>query len=544
MTNQTIAITPEQILEIALRRRWLIIIPLCLTLIGGIVHAVRTPSIFMSRTLILVQPQKVPSNYVQSLVSTDINSRVSIIKQMILSRTNLEKIIEKFGLFAESKGMFMEDKVAAVARRIGVSGTKGRGRGDTDSFSISFEGVDPRRVMNIANDLAAFVIEENLKVREAQALGTSVFLDSELDQMRERLERHESSLKEYRERYMGGLPQQLDSNLKILDRLQAQYSDREAGLREARNRMAILESQMLQEAQLAQELRNQSMISVAGEKVIVEDGVSEEQKKLARMKEELQLLLGKYTERHPDVIRMVKMIKGLEADILAMPKADSPAAAPLAPVKKTGARLKYDQVQYQQLLALKSEIDVHRAEIEKIRKQTLHYQSLVEETPKREQELLSLNRNYQNIKKSYDSLLERKLEAQIAVNMEKKQKGEQFRILDYARMAQKPVSPDLRKVFMLAAAAGLGIGAGIIFVLEFLNPCLRRPDEIESLLGVPVMASIPFISSPVDIRKKRIGLLVTMGGLLCVMGLAGICFVMIVKGVGPTVSFAGKLIGR
>ena len=79
------------------------------------------------------------------------------------------------------------------------------------------------------------------------------------------------------------------------------------------------------------------------------------------------------------------------------------------------------------------------------------------------------SRDYQNIQNSYSSLLNRKLEAEIAVNMEKKQKGEQFRIIDPARVPQKPISPDLKKLFMIIMAAGLGLGAGLIFLLDLFN---------------------------------------------------------------------------
>ncbi|HDL07211.1 MAG TPA: protein GumC, partial [Desulfobacteraceae bacterium] len=129
----------------------------------------------------------------------------------------------------------------------------------------------------------------------------------------------------------------------------------------------------------------------------------------------------------------------------------------------------------------------------KLIRQIKIYEKRVEDTPKREQQLLALKRDYQNIQSTYNSLLARKLEAEIAVNMEKKQKGEQFRILDSARLPVKPVEPDMKKLFMLVVAAGLGIGGGMIFMLEYFDTSFRKPDDIESYLGVSVLATVSSI---------------------------------------------------
>ncbi|MCP4673277.1 MAG: protein GumC, partial [Desulfobacula sp.] len=156
------------------------------------------------------------------------------------------------------------------------------------------------------------------------------------------------------------------------------------------------------------------------------------------------------------------------------------------------------------LKQLEKEIANIRTNIRKIQEDTQVYQKRVEDTPKREQELQSIQRDYNNIRESYNSLLARRLEAEISVNMEKKQKGEQFRIIDYARLPEKPTSPDVKKLFMFSIAIGLGMGGGIIFLLEFLNPAIRSEEQIETGLGIPILASIPPLSQPGDNIKKWI----------------------------------------
>ncbi len=147
-------------------------------------------------------------------------------------------------------------------------------------------------------------------------------------------------------------------------------------------------------------------------------------------------------------------------------------------------------------------------EIGELRSQISYYQNRVEATPKREQELASLQRDYENIQTAYNSLLERKLEADIAVNMERKQKGEQFQILDSAALPQRPVEPDMQKLFLMFLAAGLGIGGGIVFLLEYLDTSFRRPEDIESL-GVSMLATIPVITGRKEIFLQRSNLILS-----------------------------------
>ena len=246
MRNPAETIKPEEIIEIILRRRWYIIIPFCLSMMIGIYFALTLPKVYSARTLILLQPQRVPSNYVRSIVPVDLDSRINTLSQQILSRTNLEKIINEFKLYSgpKSENMFMEDKIESMRKRIIVDVT--RSRRNTNAFSISFKGKDPEKIMRVTNALANYFIGENLKTREAQAIGTSDFLEDELSTMRKRLEEVEQALKNYREAYMGGLPEQLESNLRILDRMQEQLIERRQNITDAKNRIISIENEISQ----------------------------------------------------------------------------------------------------------------------------------------------------------------------------------------------------------------------------------------------------------------------------------------------------------
>ena len=466
MRNPTEAIKPEVIIEIILRQRWYIIIPFCLSMMAGIYFSLTLPKVYSASTLILLQPQRVPTNYVQSIVSVDLDLRINNLSQQILSRTNLEKIIHEFNLYFGPKfeKMFMEDKIESMRKRITIDVSRSSSRGrDANAFSISFMGKDPEKTMKITNALANYFIGENLKTREAQAMGTSDFLDDELSTMRKRLEEVEQALKSYRETYMGGLPEQLESNLRILDRLQEQLVERRQNLTDAKGRLVAMENVISQGQNL----------QPAGE-----TGTNDTLN-LDQLKAQLIQLKTRYTDQHPDIIRLKKKIADLEKE----PKS---------------------QVHNIQIEDIKREITTLTGEIADILQQIKIYEFRVEETPKREQELLSLRRDYDNINETYNSLLERKLEAELAVNLEKKQQGEQFRIIDPAKMPKRPSEPDMKKLFMIFIAAGLGIGGGLVFLLEYLDTSFRKADDIESYLGLSVLATVPVVLHPKNIRMKRL----------------------------------------
>jgi uncharacterized protein involved in exopolysaccharide biosynthesis len=256
-------------------------------------------------------------------------------------------------------------------------------------------------------------------------------------------------------------------------------NDRQQSLREARVRLAELNSAGS---------RTQSVVVIGDRQERTREGASVEE-----LKAQLENMSSRYTEKHPDILRLKKLIAELEAKQQANMADNAPMeAAHLSPELR------------RQILEARGEIQVAEGEIAKLKEQIAAYQKRVENTPKREQELLGLRRDYQNIQESYDSLLSRKLEADIAVNMERKQKGEQFRVVDPAKLPEKPVEPNMKKMFLLIVCGGLSLGGGIAFLLEYGDTSFRKPDEIESSYELPVLTSIPTIYQPRQLMLRKI----------------------------------------
>lgn len=492
-------IKPDYIIDVLIRGRWFLIVPLCISLTLGLGMTLTANKTYEAATMILVQPQRVPINYIKSVVSSGIGERISTISQQVLSRSNLEQIIEQFGLYENSSGIYQEEKIEALRKQIKVKIENSRG--GSEAFSISFTGSEPERVMRIANTLASYFMDENLKVREAQAIGTSEFLDSELEKTKKRLEEKEQKVAAFRAKYLGGLPDELESNLRTLDRMQKEVTDKAMLLREVNTSISQLDSQI------------SSMAATGGSGTGGDDFLSfdlEESEEgddsaVQAAQEKYDALLLRYTEKHPDVKKLKSIIEKLKQKLEAakeeeeLPSAESKedilpdmGMDPVAPLKAQRA----------QLVAEANNI---QAEVSAIQEKMKIYAQRVEDTPKRELELQSLTRDYSNIQDVYNSILDRKLEAELSVNMEKKQKGEQFRILDHARLPEKPISPNVKMMFLLSIAGGLGLGGGILFLKELLTfSVIRRDDQIDTLLGLPILASIPPLEKPNGRTKKKI----------------------------------------
>ena len=284
------------------------------------------------------------------------------------------------------------------------------------------------------------------------------------------------------------LPEQLEINLNMLNRAQDQLIKTQQSLMDEKNKLLTLENYMIVE-------------------------------------QNLQELKTKYTDQHPDVIKLKKMI----SDFKKNPDLSEANGVPTTEDMRQ---------RYMTRLNIKA-IEKNIAELTS---QVNLYQKRVENTPKREQELLSLKRDYDNANKRYNSILSRKFEAQIAVNLEKKQKGEQFRVIDSARLPQKPVEPNMKKLFMLVLVAVLGIVPGLVFLMEYLDTSFTKPDEIESLLGIPVVATLPVVYYQKDILKQKLfqflsTFIITISFVLFI-GFAVLTF----KGVDQTIELIGRFI--
>jgi polysaccharide chain length determinant protein (PEP-CTERM system associated) len=490
------------------RRLWYMALPFFLISLSVLLYCIFAPRLYKAQTVILVEPQRVPGEYVSSTVTIDLQSRLRTITQQIKSRTRLEKIIHDYDLYPDIReSATMTDAVESFREKILVNV-----RGGLQAFEVSFQGKDPKKVRDVTNTLTNLFIEDNLKLREAQAAGTTMFLDRELQRLQQDLERRETAIREFKEEYMGFLPENMSQNHTMMSHLQKQLDSNNITVQKTKDRKILLETQLnslrRMEGQFGGMAGRESGLAT------YRDGESSGQSESADLAD-LYILLrdlrSRYRDKHPDVIKTEAAIAKLERQRDEERRRRSLENDTAASGMEPGAADSVSGVislfsgQIQSLSVkvnlIDNEMESLLQERKEIEGEIKIYRKRIEEGPKIEQMLGDLRRGYEETRKNYQSLLDKKFKAKMAENLELAQQGEQFTILDHAQLPDKPSKPQSRILlilgFFLAVSGGLGLAA----LLEYLDPAFYSPKEVESDLKCPVIVSIPAILTERD-RKQ------------------------------------------
>ncbi|MHB8139301.1 MAG: GumC family protein [Smithellaceae bacterium] len=449
MINPEKNYTVHEYVEILHRRVWYFIIPFVFIIAIASIYSIASDKQYKASTLVLVTPQRVPEAFVQATVTSKVEERLQSIAQEVMSRTRLELVIAEYKLYEkESRNRSKEELVDLMRKNINVElPTK---KDEKGYFTVSFTGEDPQVVTTVANRLASLFIEENLRIREQQAVSTTEFLGVELAAAKKKLDEMESAVTAYKTKHMGELPEQREANIKILEQLQNQNQKLSESLRAAQDRKLVIQKQLMEMPAAV----------------------------------ELEDLRTKYTENHPDVIAARKKYSDPE---------NNKSGIGTRNVRKDP---RYRDLQ-SQLTAADLEIRRLSAESGKLSGQAATYMARIEKSPAREQDMAGLMREYQSTKNNYETLLKKSQEAMQAENLEKRQKGEQFRVIDPARLPEKPFSPDIPKTMLISLLAGLGAGLAAAFLREQMDRSFYDAADVEITLGIKVLATIPKIEDTV-----------------------------------------------
>ena len=480
----------------AVRRRWWLMGPLfvCGFVAFGVAHF--WPEQYRSEALILVEQQKVPELYVTPNVVTDLQDRLQSMTQQILSRTRLQKLIEQFGLYPNLRPRVNLDEVVDKMRQdIRIELVQAPRRQDElTAFRIYFLYGSARVAQQITNELTSLFIDENLQARGQQSVSTTTFLENQLEQSRQDLAQQEQRLREYKIRFIGELPEQEQSMLQTLGSLQAQLDANTAATERADQERIYLES-MRSEYQAMQE----SLGTVDGNGVTAPIGVADAA--IRDLHKQLTDLEAKYTSRHPDVEKLRDQIAGWEQSRKQLE--ERPGGAPLPEASAyTATRpqsVSLAEVE-SRLKVTKMQIDNYQGAAKKLRARMDDLASRLNLTPLREQQLAEVTRNYDNSRQNYQSLLQKKLQSELATNLEKRQQGEQFRIIDPPNLPLKPSEPNRLEIVSIGWALGLCVGLGLTALFEMTDETVHNERNLLESVSVPILVHVPVIRS----RRERI----------------------------------------
>lgn len=457
---------------------------LMLTL-ASIVIIAKLPDQYKATTTILVDPQQIPDRYVASTITADPAERLNTLTQQVLSETRLSAIIAEMDLYPELRHGPHEQVVEEMRKHLTVQVKQSSSQG-LSSFTIAYQGDSPVLVAAVANRLAQSFIEWNLKTREERAEQTTQFLSAQLEEAKKALQEQEEKLRVFKMQHLGEMPDQLPANLQALSRLQA-----------AQQANADHLNRLDQEKQLLIRLPEAA-----------QEGAPAELSPRARLElEQRQLtnnvwdLKKKYTSSHPDVIAAEKRLQEVEAQLKALPRA---ALDP--PKENSSTSVRLDLLEHERQRVLQDQ--------QRIQAQTEKYQDKVDAVPRREQQLSELTRDYEISKDHYRSLLEKTLSAEMATELEHKQEGERFTIMDPARRPDHPFRPNRLALMSASLAGSFCLVAGILVFRDSISASLNNEKELKEILpaSVVILGSIPQITTTAD-EKHRLRL-----------GLAGVIF--------------------
>lgn len=483
------ALTMEDYGAILERRWWIIVIPSVLLPIIALAIAFVIPPEYVSQTLVLVEQQKVPDEYVKPVVSEDLTARLASMKEQILSRARLTPIIERFNLFGTGKTS-MDDRIDMTRKNIEIKPIRSEmtRTGGLPGFFIAFKASDARTAQLVTGEITSLFVNENLKSRATSVEGTQDFLQSQLTDAKQRLDDQDSKLAAFQQKYVGRLPGEEAPNMNMLTSLNTQLD----AVTQALARME--QDKSYEEAMLAQQQTLSAQVSEHG-------GVAPQvqQSDLQVLLNEEADLTKRYTDDYPDVVAVRRKIRDLRKEM---------AAAPVAPVQTpVSAPNRSDSIPVQQLRAqlraLEQGITQKKHDQGMIQGQIRIYQDRISSSPLVQEEYKSLTRDYTTAQSFYDDLLKKMNDSKMATDLEKRQEGEQFRVMDEPNLPDGPSFPK-RSVFAGAGfAAGLCLGLMIVALMEYKDTALRSERDIWAFTKLPTLSVIAFTGEVEPVKVKR-----------------------------------------
>lgn len=521
-------LTAADVLGIVKRRGWLLVIPPALTLMASLIYSASLPNVYQSNMLIAIVPQRVPDAFVKSTVTLRTEQRLDAITVQVTSRTILEQMIREFDLYpAERARVPMEDIVVRMRDSIDVQLERPRlgprGPEPPHAFHVRFTYPDPNVATRVTQRLGSLFVDQNSRDRAALADATDQFLDAQLAQARERLEAHESRLEAFRQRHGKELPTQLTTNMQAIQSASLQIQALVESIARDRDRKLMLE-RLYREA--GSEPAAAPALSTAVSSGGDETGTAQTaQQQLAAARALLARLELRLTPEHPDIVRTRRVIADLE------PKAAAEAAGPSTGNTASAATVE-DSQRRERLRVMAAEIEsldrqmrFKESEEARLRGVVGEYQRRIEAVPAIEAEWASLTRDYDTLQATYRELLNKSESSKVAVDLEKRQIGEHFRVVDAARVPVHPISPNRLQINALGLLLGLFIGVGVGALLELRDATFRSEKDVLDVVALPVLATVPYVSTEVERKKQtRVRIAVALGAVLLAVA-AGVVFV-------------------
>lgn len=541
--------TLDDYLGVIKRRKWQMIVPGGILAVLALLAAFLIPAVYRSSATILIEQQEIPSELVQTTVTSYADQRIQVISQRVMTTANLSSLIERYDLYAdlrrsESINVAVEQmrdriKLDMISADV-LDPMSGRAQEATIAFSLSFENGSPSLAQKVTSDLVSLFLNENLERRTAAANEATIFLQTEANRLGSEISTLEARLADFKEKNGDNLPELATLNREQMLRTEERLRDNSQSIRTLEQQVIYLESELAQlnptvagaggspgsnlEARLeelqAQYVRAREKYSpvhpdriqlereiASLQQVVGASGVQNVQSRLDKLNADLASLRKRYSEDHPDVQETKQSIAATQRQM-----AEARKTRGLGPELLAGA----DNPAYVQLRA---RLDASRVELESLKKvraqleQDLSlFETRISAAPKIEQEYRALTRDYENAMRKYQEIREKGLQAELAQSLERDRKGERFSLIEPPLVPEKPFKPNRLAIVVLGMLLALAGGAGNLLIRENLDKGLYGARAIQLVTAAPVLAAIPFISTKGDLRQQDKRLKYLLGG--------------------------------
>ena len=490
MQNALGALPLKDYFDVAKRRKWWVILVAIAVFVGASVVALRLPNIYRAETVILVDPQKVPDSYVPTTVSTTVSDRLSTIRQIALSPTRLWALIQKLKLDERPDAppdpqRLVQNLQKSITIEVGDSGGQ-----RLSSFKICAVSTNPQDSADVANKLAAMVINDNLQARKQQFTGTAEFLDTELNSTKRQLEAKEKEVQRIRSQNAMDLPESKQYHLEALNALRDQLRVSQDRLNQLQQSKAYLQSTMTVTA---------PTVDLDSGNVGPGPGVSPYQTQIQKLETKLAELRVRYGPSHPDIRKLegeISNMKNKAAQDTGIP--DVQPEVQSMPTRKPSR----NPVLEAQLSKIDDDIAAETKLQAQLEPQIAQHLSNLQRVPIFEQQLADQTRDYQALNAQYDQLLNKKLSAAMAKELDAQQQGERFVIVDYAAVPSRPYGPNRPLIILAGLLGGLLGGFALAIMVEMTDESVRSEQEASRIVGKSVLAVVPVILLPPEFRAR------------------------------------------
>jgi uncharacterized protein involved in exopolysaccharide biosynthesis len=551
-------------IDIVRRRFKAFVITALFVALSSVLIAFLIPPTYKSASTILIEQQEIPQDLVRSTVTSYADQRVQIISQRVMTRPNLLNIIQQFHLYEDER---KEDPIEVVIEQMRedinlsmisadvVDPRSGRPTKATIAFKLSYVSESPELAQKVTDKLTSLYLNENLKTRTVMAAEAAGFLTDEAGRLSKKITFLEKELANFKERHLGSLPELTEMNLRLMERTDQELLEVDRQIRSVKERKIYLNSE------LAKLSPNLAIFSETGERILgpvdrlkilqsklvsltavyssdhpeivrtrkqIEalkaelgegepDGAasivvtSEMDNRLAKAKQNFEVLQKRYSPNHPEVKRAQREVQQLQNAI------ENQSAATNIALEQKPDNPAYIQLQAQ-LSAANAELESLQDKSTALHKKLSMYEERITESPQVERKFRMLRRDYENAWGKYQEVKSKQMEAQIAKELESERKGERFTLIDPAQLPEEPVSPNRTAIILMGLILAMGCGMGIMALRENLDKTIHSSRTIAVMLEVAPLAVIPYIQTAEDQNSKygkRVAVVAVM--IICIL---------------------------